>query len=241
MSSQDKFSAGTELPDGGEKLPDTPLECPDSPTAPGEPEISEVGEELVPNEVGAGEETEEIPELSRTQKFDIFLFDMLDSLVFAVFAAITVFSIFGRIAAVDGASMFPTLTDGEKLAVSGMFYTPAYGDIVIVTRRSDPEAPLVKRVIAVEGQTVDIDFENGVVYVDGNLLNEPYTGTPTNLRGDLEYPVTVPPGHVFLMGDNRNFSHDSRSARVGFADTRNIVGKVYAKVFPFQKLENPKQ
>jgi signal peptidase I len=96
---------------------------------------------------------------------------------------------------------------------------------------------LVKRIIAVEGQTVDIDFDAGVVYVDGEALDEPYTYEPTFTREDFEGPVTVPEGCVFVMGDNRNGSTDSRDSRVGFAETRDIIGKVYIVIYPGQDMQ----
>ena len=92
--------------------------------------------------------------------------------------------------------------------------------------------PIVKRVIATEGQTVDIDFLAGVVYVDGVALEEDYTYTPTNLSEGTAFPLTVEEGHVFLMGDNRNRSQDSRSTEIGQVDCREIMGKAIFLVFP---------
>ena len=92
--------------------------------------------------------------------------------------------------------------------------------------------PIVKRVIATEGQTVDIDFEEGVVYVDGVALDEPYVNSTTNERENFTEPVTVPEGCVFVMGDNRNRSTDSRSAAIGCVDTRYIIGKAPSSGIP---------
>ena len=127
--------------------------------------------------------------------------------------------------------MYSTLHDGDKLFTSNLFYTPEQGDIIILRTPSYNE-PLVKRVIAVEGQTVDIDFNTGVVYVDGEALDEPYTYEPTYLSNGFEGPVTVPEGMVFVMGDNRNNSNDSRHPAIGCIDNRAILGKVYMILIP---------
>ena len=110
-------------------------------------------------------------------------------------------------------------------------------DIVVTCQPNDSasiEDTLVKRIIATEGQVVDIDFNEGVVYVDGVALDEPYTNTPTNEREGFTGPVTVPEGYVFVMGDNRNGSTDSRDSRIGLIDERQILGKVVLRVFPIQ-------
>ena len=109
-------------------------------------------------------------------------------------------------------------------------------DVVIIVFRKDEyrEEPLVKRIIAVEGQTVDIDFELGIVYVDGEALDEPYIAEPTNDPEDFYGPVVVPEGCIFVMGDNRNASTDSRTTAIGFVDERCIMGKVYFTVFPLK-------
>lgn len=161
------------------------------------------------------------------------LYSWLQCIVTALlcFVFITVFIV--RLTGVDGLSMYPTLDDGERVVVSNLAYAvPKQGDIVIFSCESFNE-PLVKRVIATEGQTVDIDPESGEVTVDGALLGEDYINEETRILYDVEFPVTVPAGRVFVMGDNRNHSTDSRSTRVGMVDTRNILGKVYAVVIPF--------
>ena len=102
----------------------------------------------------------------------------------------------------------------------------------------DASRPIVKRVIATEGQTVDIDFSTGEVRVDGEVQDEPYINEPTltNFDDGLTYPVTVPEGCVFLMGDNRNHSSDSRYAPIGCVETDNILGKVILRIFPFSRI-----
>jgi len=129
--------------------------------------------------------------------------------------------------------MEQTLHHRDYLIVSNMFYTPQPGDVVVLTKRSFMEDSIVKRVIATEGQTVDIDFETGIVSVDDTALDEPYVNASTNRQGDMQFPATVPPGHVFVMGDNRNDSYDSRWELLGMVDTRYIVGHTLLRVFPF--------
>lgn len=162
--------------------------------------------------------------------------DWIESIVFSFFAVILFFTFIFRIAYVDGESMLPTLEDKDKLMVSYLFYKPAAGDIVIVDSEG-LEKLIVKRVIAVEGQTVDIDFSTGEVKVDGKLLEENYIKDLTQLdEGGHQYPVTVPDDCVFVMGDNRMNSTDSRSSVVGFVPKEDIAGKVFFRFFPFNRV-----
>ena len=160
------------------------------------------------------------------------IFDWVQCIISAVLLVIMLFLFVGRVIGVDGNSMYPTLHDYDEIITTKLFYTPKNGDIIVFRTEYYGDNPLVKRVIATAGQTVDIDFEAGVVYVDGEALADEYTNTPTNLREDFTGPITVPEGFIFVMGDNRNDSTDSRSARVGLVDTRNILGKVYLVAIP---------
>jgi len=160
------------------------------------------------------------------------LYDWLQCLITAIVAAVLIFVFLFRIITVDGSSMTNTLVNGDMLIVSKLFYEPEYGDIVILKASNFGDTPLVKRVIATEGQTVDIDFDAGIVYVDGVALDEPYTRTPTNVREDFYEPVTVPEDCVFVMGDNRNGSTDSRTSSIGCIDKRAIIGKAYFLLIP---------
>ena len=162
-------------------------------------------------------------------------FDWLESIVSALVVCILLFVFIGRTVCVIGSSMVPTLEEGDRLVISKLFYEPEYGDIVVLRKEAFANYPIVKRVIATEGQTVDIDFEEGIVYVDGRALDEPYTNSPTNDRENFEEPVTVPAGCVFVMGDNRNRSTDSRTDSIGCVDTRYIIGKAYFRLTPFSK------
>jgi len=154
-----------------------------------------------------------------------------------ILAAVTVIFVFVvRLVGVDGSSMFPTLVHRDYMLLKSNFLCTEYknGDIVVLTVPSFGENPIVKRIIATEGQTIDIDFEAGTVSVDGAVLDEPYIYEPTyrNYDDGLTYPATVPEGCVFVMGDNRNNSTDSRYAPVGMVDTRRIMGKVSCIAFP---------
>ncbi len=162
--------------------------------------------------------------------------DWLQCIVSALVIAILVFTFFARTTSVVGSSMLPTLEEGDLLLISRLFYQPKRGDVIVLRKASFMTDPIVKRVIATEGQTIDIDFQEGVVYVDGVALDEPYVNSLTKEPEDFTEPVTVPEGHVFVMGDNRNRSTDSRSAMVGCVDTRFILGKALLRLAPLNKL-----
>ncbi|MBR3423221.1 MAG: signal peptidase I [Clostridia bacterium] len=176
------------------------------------------------------------------------LYDFVEMIGTITVVIILCFSFVVRLNVVDGPSMENTLHTGEYLVVSDLFYKPAQGDIVVL---QSPEAaeqyrkPLVKRVIATEGQTLDIDTETGKVTVDGIELEETYVnlpGAPSKMYGDHmtvsgdHAVITVTEGHVFVMGDNRNNSADSRLDGIGLIDERCIVGKVLLRIFPFNKI-----
>ncbi len=144
-----------------------------------------------------------------------------DSVLTALLTVMVVFTFCIKTYRVDGLSMYPTLDDGERIVAIDLFYTPKAGDIVIVDGNNLYGRPLVKRVIATGGQTVDITAD-GVLYVDGAAVDD----NPANAAyGDIRYPYTVPEGFAFLMGDNREASLDSRSQRIGAVDERSIVGR----------------
>ena len=160
------------------------------------------------------------------------IYDWVQCIVAALVIGILCFMFLFRVIGVVGTSMVPTLQQGDQLIISNLFYSPKNGDVIVFQTDTYGDKPLVKRVIATEGQTVDIDFAMGVVYVDGIALDEPYTAAPTLDQEDFEGPVTVPEGCIFVMGDNRNASTDSRSHLVGMVDTRCIIGKVIMIAFP---------
>ena len=180
--------------------------------------------------MAAGKEKRE-ENLTLAQSFAVYLHDIVYLLSFVVVVLLLVF----RVVVVSGSSMYNTLLDGDYLLLlSNTFYTdPQAGDIVVISKESfDNGAAIVKRIIATEGQTVDIDFDAGIVYVDGIALEEPYAHTPTNRNGGVAFPQTVPEGCVFVMGDNRNYSRDSRYPEIGFVDNREIMGKAIFLMLP---------
>lgn len=175
------------------------------------------------------------------------LLECLDVLVSAMIAVIILFVFVFKVPTIDGNSMNDTLFNGERVVISNMLYEPKYGDIVVISRNYSNNndnierysMPIIKRIIATEGQTVNIDFEKGIVYVDGKALSEDYTKTPTNLAYDIKFPVTVKENCVFVMGDNRNDSLDSRSSQIGdggMIDKRYILGKALFRVFPLNRI-----
>ena len=167
------------------------------------------------------------------------IYEWIQCLIIALIVCVLIFVFLFRLVDVVGDSMNPTLENGDKMVVSNLFYTPKQGDIVIFRKDDFKETALVKRVIATEGQTVEIDFYRGEVYVDGVLLDEPYIAEPTRNQIDFKGAMVVPEGCVFVMGDNRNNSTDSRDSRIGMVDTRMIIGKVMFTVFPFNHAGSP--
>ena len=158
-----------------------------------------------------------------------------DALAMAVAVIALVFTFGVRIVKVDGHSMDPTLSNGERILIN-LLKKPDYDDIVVVDGYTEYGRPLVKRVIGEGGDTIDIDFTAGIVYRNGEALDEPYTAEPTYLYESVDFPITVPDGCLFLMGDNRNNSTDSRDTRVGCVDERDIMGAAVLRVLPFGKI-----
>lgn len=172
------------------------------------------------------------------------LYEWVRTLVGTVLAVVLLFTFAARIMLVDGQSMRETLQNGDALLVLNSIYCGTYrrGDIVIVRKESfDDGKPIVKRVIATAGQTVDIDFNAGIVRVDGQKLTEPYIREDTHLQEGTEFPLTVPAGSVFVMGDNRNDSDDSRDPALGVVDTRYVIGRALFLAFPGKTAELEKR
>ena len=161
------------------------------------------------------------------------LYDWILCLLFALIVCVLLFSFVFHAIDVVGSSMVPTLHNGDKMLVSGLFYKPKAGDIVVFkTDNYDPERALVKRVIATEGQEISIDFDRGVVYIDGLPVEEDYIAELTKTKLDFIGPQTVPEGCIFVMGDNRNASTDSRKKEIGMVDNRMLLGRAYYVLFP---------
>ena len=170
-------------------------------------------------------------QLTWQQTILVYLHDMVSLLTVLMVLFVLLF----RIVVVSGSSMYDTLWSGDYLLVLSRAVCGEleYGDVIVASKDSFNDGePIIKRVIATEGQTVDIDFEAGVVYVDGVALDEPYTYTATNVEEGMEFPLTVEEGCVFAMGDNRNRSRDSRAPEIGQIDQREILGQAVYLFFP---------
>ena len=169
----------------------------------------------------------------------LYLHDFVTWLV----VILLVFLLLFRVVVVSGPSMNTTLVHGDYLLlINNLFYRePSQGDIVVISKASFKDGePIIKRVIATEGQWVDIDFDAGVVYVNGTAMEEPYTNTPTNLYEGIDFPLMVDDGCIFVMGDNRNESKDSRSPEIGEIDKREVLGKAIFLFLPGKDLVTDK-
>ncbi len=197
----------------------------------------------------------ELEQSAPAKKMEVggFLFDALEMFVWALAILLLVFTFAFRLCRVEGASMENTLYNGENLLLYSFAYEPQQDDIVVfhlTDEEPNLEKMLVKRVIATGGQTVKIDFKNNTIFVDGVLYEDEHATLKNNadkivdqylyFRPDWEYDsnadtmtVTVPEGHLFVLGDNRNFSRDSRDSDIMFVDERCVLGKVILRVAPF--------
>ena len=179
------------------------------------------------------------------------IISFIELIIITLFLMTMIFTYVLRIATVNGDSMKNTLISGDRLITTAFCNSPEQGDIVIIYAgdavtldenrnreiNKGLRKTLVKRVIAVEGQTVDIDFERGAVYVDSVMLDESYSTGLTHMDEGAftgQYPVTVPKGYVFVLGDNRQVSKDSRSSELGFVAVKNITGKVLMRISPLE-------
>lgn len=168
------------------------------------------------------------------------LYEWLEEIVIALTLVILIFTFLFRVVTVTGDSMLPNYVEGEKLIITNLGHSIEQGSVVVVTNVLDK--PIIKRVIATEGQTVDIDYTTGVVYVDGEAVDETAFGLSNNITTSpyssfepLVFPQTVPEGCVFVLGDNRSVSKDSRYAEVGMIDERHILGEAVFRLYPFNR------
>lgn len=171
------------------------------------------------------------------------VFDWVRCVLFAVAIVVVTLTFVFRLVEVDGGSMMDTLENQDKVIVTNMFYTPHNNDVIVISHATNYDKPIIKRVIATEGQTVRLDYAHDKLYVDGVELNEPYIkGTTFSGNGsedgnylaqDDEGNFVVPEGKLFVMGDNRQVSLDSRSPRIGLIDVKDVIGKAQFVAYPF--------
>ncbi|MCR4615971.1 MAG: signal peptidase I [Clostridiales bacterium] len=166
-------------------------------------------------------------------KAHLMLYDLAGSVQTAIIIIFILFVFLLRPAYVSGRSMLPTLKDGDMLMVLSNFNSLERGDIVVIAPYGSSENTLVKRIIAVGGDTLKIDYSTGAVELNGEILYEPYIKELTHRSFDMPSELIVPEGFLFVMGDNRNDSLDSRHSDVGFVDERYVFGKAQFRLYPF--------
>lgn len=218
-------------------------------------DVSAESEDVAAEAVGESGGEEAVSETPKKKKPRVVsVYDYLETFCYALALMMLLFLFVFRYVSVDGESMMDTLHDEDKLIISNLFYTPETGDIVVINPESHGGSgePIIKRVIATEGQTVYIDYEKWEVYVDGVKLDEPYIDAMREIEqqrwGDdvamhgttvpkYKQEFTVGKGKVFVMGDNRNNSKDSRSREYGEMDENRILGRVIIRLTPFGIVE----
>lgn len=167
------------------------------------------------------------------QKAAEYIYSVFSTLILCMLVIFVAFTFFFRLVQVSGDSMNPTLNTGDRLITSSFLYSPDYGDIIIINKQGAKEESMIKRVIALPGDKLSIDFETHLIIVNGKVLYEDYEVTePISEQYDLTYPITVPDDAVFVLGDNRNNSLDSRSESVGFIKLNEINGKALIRLIP---------
>lgn len=175
------------------------------------------------------------------QPFHAWALDWIETIVISFVIVTLVFTFAARVVTVDGASMEPNYYDGDRVLVTSLAGEAKTGDVVIIVHAL--EETLIKRVVATEGQVVDFDNELGELIVDGTVVPGDVYGTrngitfaPENMGDTMDFPQTVPEGCVFVLGDHRDDSTDSRKLSVGMVDKRNILGRVVFNLYPMSKI-----
>lgn len=190
------------------------------------------------------EEQNQQPDTSAQSSGVLNCFEWVESIITALIIVVILFTFLFRIVTVSGDSMVPNLKDNYRLVLSSFLYHPKQGDIVVITHTAGLHEPIIKRVIALPGQKVDINNTTGTVSVDGKTLDESAyiqngitrTSDSSSDNPVMKFPAIVPKGCVFVLGDNRTISEDSRYQKVGMIDERYILGKAEIILFPFSHI-----
>ena len=170
---------------------------------------------------------------SAYEKASAYIYSLFSMILILMVCVFVLFTFFLRLVSVSGDSMIPNIYHGEKIVVSDFMYTPEYGDVVVIGRSTETENSIIKRVIALPGDTVNINFDTHMITVNGGVITEHYrTNGAITEHGDMTFPLNVPADCVFVLGDNRNNSIDSRFSSVGFIKLDEITGKALFKLFP---------
>lgn len=167
----------------------------------------------------------------------VTVYDWIKTILISLCCVFLLLTFAFRMVQIDGHSMDTTLANGERVIVTNFMYTPKQGDVVAISHGTLFPTPIIKRVIALPGQKIKIDAETASVYVDDELLTEPYIKNATIDAGNWDYPEIVPDGKVFVMGDNRQNSSDSRDERIGLINETDIIGKAQIVVYPFSQFK----
>ena len=170
-------------------------------------------------------DSEKIAYKHPASKFSTFCYEWSESIVQVFIISVILMTFLFRFFTVDGESMMNTLLNKDKVAVVRLNYVPTQGDVVVIKHGQNFDKPLIKRIIATQGQSLKIDFDAGTVTVNNIKLDEPYIKEKMWLTGDNTIPDVIPEGYCFVMGDNRNNSGDSRHTMIGLIPNEDIIGK----------------
>lgn len=163
-------------------------------------------------------------------------FDFIKTIILALIMVSVIFTLFIREANVEGNSMQNTLQTKDRVFLTNFLYQPKNGDIVVINAENLEEKRIIKRVIAIENQTLRIDYDSGNVYVDEIKIDEPYISSETGKSSfPAEIPYTIPKGYIFVMGDNRAMSKDSRNETIGLVSVDDVIGKAQFVFYPFDR------
>lgn len=173
----------------------------------------------------------------KSQSFLAAIFDWANTVAFAIIVVLLILTFVFKQVTVNGPSMNDTLQNGDRLIVTDFMYEPHNGDIIVASHGKEYNEPIIKRIIATSGQSISVDYDTGDVCVDGVIIDEKYIkGKTIKLSDPIKFPVTIPEGYVFVMGDNREDSIDSRTNVIGMIPVQNIIGKAIFRVYPFNNM-----